>query len=129
MAYVGNMVFALIAIGATGFFAANILRIWRTMAVGHGAEDSRVDDPVARAWHMIIGGFGQSKMFKDMAPAVMHALIFWGFVTVSIGTIEFQTISWRRRDLQYVSVFPRHRQFSRGVCDRVGPVSPHCDTT
>ena len=30
----------------------------------------------------------QSKLFKDFGPGLQHAIIFWGFIIITIGTIE-----------------------------------------
>jgi Fe-S oxidoreductase len=31
---------------------------------------------------------GQSKLFKDFGPGLQHAIIFWGFIIITIGTLE-----------------------------------------
>lgn len=31
---------------------------------------------------------GQSKLFKDFWPGLQHAIIFWGFIVITIGTME-----------------------------------------
>ena len=88
MSYLDNVIFALLAVGAIGFFVFNVKKIWGWVQVGVGQEDVRTDKPQERFYDMMMGGFGQAKMFKDLWPGIMHALIFWGFILVSIGTGE-----------------------------------------
>lgn len=33
-------------------------------------------------------GFGQSKLFRFRVAGLLHALLFWGFLVISIGTLE-----------------------------------------
>ena len=84
----GNVVFFLLAVGSIGFFAFNLKKIWQRIQVGAGADIARNDQLIERAKGMAIGGLLQAKMFKDPLPGIMHAMIFWGFVFVSLGTVE-----------------------------------------
>jgi len=88
MAVLPQIIFALLAIVAFGSFGYNLFLISKTFTIGKGKEDDRMDNPVGRAIEVVTLGFGQGKMFKEMVPGIMHALIFWGFVLVSIGTGE-----------------------------------------
>jgi len=83
-----NIVFAVLAAAAFGFFAYNLAQIWGWIQLGKGAETVRTNQPGVRAAGMLKGGFLQIKMLKDFWPAVMHFLIFYGFVIVTIGTVE-----------------------------------------
>ena len=88
MAVLGNVVFALLALGSFGYLAFNLKRIWSLVHVGVGKDDDRFDQLPVRFLGMLRGGFLQEKMLKDFWPAIMHYLIFFGFVTVTIGTVE-----------------------------------------
>ncbi len=88
MAVLGNVVFALLALGSFGYLAFNLRRIWGLVHVGVGKDDDRVDQLGIRFLGMLRGGFLQEKMLKDFWPAIMHYMIFFGFVTVTIGTVE-----------------------------------------
>lgn len=88
MSVVSSIVFLLLALGAFGSLAFNLKRIFAGVQLGVGAEDNRMDQPVKRVMGMLYGGFLQPKMLKDFWPAIMHYLIFFGFVTVTLGTIE-----------------------------------------
>lgn len=85
----GSLVFAVLALGAVSFFLLHLKKTWLSLSeVGAGVEESRFDQPLLRFRNMFLWGGLQGRMFKDLVPAVMHFVIFWGFVTVSFGTIE-----------------------------------------
>ena len=83
-----NIAFALVTAGVFGYFGYNLSRTWAKLQLGKGAEDVRADNIPDRLKETLLFGFLQQKMFKDLSAGIMHAFIFWGFVTVSIGTGE-----------------------------------------
>lgn len=88
MAYLPNVVFFVLAVATFGYFAINLKRTWALINSVKGKEENRLENLGARVTNVIKFGFGQQKMFKDASAGVMHALIFWGFIIVSIGTLE-----------------------------------------
>ena len=88
MTYLPNLLFAILAAATFGFFAFNLVRIWVKINQGQGPEDNRLDQVSQRLRDVAVLGFLQPKMFRDRSAGLMHAVIFWGFVTVTIGTIE-----------------------------------------
>ena len=86
---ISNVLFLVLTLGVFGFFALNLRKTWmRIHAVGQGVEENRFADFGVRIPFMLQGGFLQKRMFKDLTPGLMHILIFYGFVTVTLGTIE-----------------------------------------
>jgi Fe-S oxidoreductase len=83
-----NAVFAVIAIAVFSFFGYNVMKLWRWFHTGIAPEEVRTDNIAARVHGVVVGGFIQPRMFKEFLPGFMHAIIFWGFVTVTIGTLE-----------------------------------------
>lgn len=83
-----NLLFAVLTVAVFGFFAFNIRKTWNFVHLGKGQEDNRMDNLPQRLTETVTFGFIQQKMFKDLIPGIMHAFIFWGFITVSIGTGE-----------------------------------------
>src|SRR5918998_2051410 len=81
-----NVVFLIILVAAAGFFALNVQRLARYMRVGY-AED-RNDRPWSRLKNVFTVGIAQSKILRDRTAGAMHATIFWGFIVLTIGTIE-----------------------------------------
>ncbi|MFW7381184.1 MAG: heterodisulfide reductase-related iron-sulfur binding cluster [Oligoflexus sp.] len=88
MTYLPNLVFAILVIATFSFFAFNLLRTWVLINQGQGVEDNRMNNPAKRAMELLTLGFGQGKMFRDPTSGIMHAFIFWGFLAVTLGTIE-----------------------------------------
>ncbi|MCX6126173.1 MAG: 4Fe-4S dicluster domain-containing protein, partial [Proteobacteria bacterium] len=83
-----NILFAAVTAAVFGFFAFNLRKTWVMIHLGKGADDTRFDDLPKRIRDTVLLGFLQQKMFKELSSGIMHALIFWGFITVSIGTGE-----------------------------------------
>lgn len=51
-----------------------------------GRPDPRLDQVPARAMEFLAQLFGQKKVLRDRRPGSMHALIFFGFLALFIGT-------------------------------------------
>jgi Fe-S oxidoreductase len=84
-----NILFIAIMMSVVGYFAFNLRATWmRVHAIGKGIEEDRTDNFAQRLGNVGRWALFQGKMFKDPVPGVMHAGIFWGFLVVSIGTIE-----------------------------------------
>jgi Fe-S oxidoreductase len=81
-----NVVFLCILVLAAGFFALNVQRLVRYMRIGY-AED-RSDHPWRRLQNVLTVGIAQTKILRDPIAGAMHATIFWGFIVLTIGTIE-----------------------------------------
>lgn len=88
MAIITNIVFAFVVVGVFGFFAFNLKKIWGWIHVGVGVEEARNDQLGKRLFGALTLGLLQPKMYKDLIPGIMHAVIFYGFITVTIGTGE-----------------------------------------
>ena len=82
-----NVVFILFVALATGFFALNVRRLLSYMRLGR--SDDRSDRPGSRLGNLVGIALGQSKILRDPVAGVMHALIFWGFMVLTAGTVEF----------------------------------------
>lgn len=83
-----QLVFAVLTLGCFGLFGRNLARIRRWIAIGEGPEATRLDHPRERLADMLQFAFLQPKMFRDPVAGIMHAMIFWGFLLVSLGTLE-----------------------------------------
>jgi Fe-S oxidoreductase len=81
-----SVVFLFILVLAAGFFALNVQRLVRYMRIGY-AED-RGDHPWQRLKNVLTVGIAQSKILRDRTAGAMHATIFWGFIVLTVGTIE-----------------------------------------
>lgn len=84
-----QLIFAVLFLGSFGFFAYRLRLTWQSFsAVGQGAAPDLVSNLPERIWSTVGLGFGQPKMMKNVFSGILHALIFWGFITVSLGTID-----------------------------------------
>jgi len=83
---VSNLVFAVILVVALGFFARSAKRLNRWLNIGRA--EVRTDHPDQRTKNFLLIGIGQSKILRDPVGGMMHALVFWGFCVLGIGTLE-----------------------------------------
>lgn len=84
-----NLTFAVLAASVFGYFFFNLKQTWsRITSTGQGKEERRFDELPGRLGAMLVRGFLQPKMFKEPLPGLMHMGIFWGFIIVSLGTVE-----------------------------------------
>ncbi len=81
-----NLVFAVILAVAIGFFARSAKRLHRWLHIGR--DEVRTDHPDQRTKNFLLIGLGQSKILRDPVGGMMHALVFWGFCVLGLGTLE-----------------------------------------
>jgi Fe-S oxidoreductase len=81
-----NVIFLCLLVGAMGFFAYNAQRLYRYMRIGR--PDPRTDHPAERVRNLLVIGIGQSKILRDPLAGAMHATVFWGFVVLTVGSVE-----------------------------------------
>src|SRR5947209_2117872 len=81
-----NTLFAFVLTLAAGFFALNVQRLVRYMRLGYA--ENRLDHPLDRLKNLLTIGIAQKKIFRDPVAGPMHALIFWGFMVLTAGTLE-----------------------------------------
>jgi Fe-S oxidoreductase len=88
VALISSLIFAVLAIGSFGFTAFNLKKHWDLIRSGAASEPFPPSEYSTRFFGMLEGGMLQRKMLKDFWPAIMHYMIFFGFIIVSIGTLE-----------------------------------------
>lgn len=81
-----NLVFAVILAVAIGFFARSAKRLNRWLHIGR--DEVRTDHPDQRTKNFLLIGLAQSKILRDPVGGMMHALVFWGFCVLGLGTLE-----------------------------------------
>jgi len=81
-----NIIFTAIFLAAIGFFSYNLLRIRSYLTLGR--SENRFNSPGQRLRKVFAVGIGQSKILREPAAGLMHAFIFWGFLTLLTAVIE-----------------------------------------
>ncbi len=82
-----SIIMILLLIAAFGFFAYNIYNLIKLITLGK-KEDNRFGDIPTRIKKVLIYVFGQRRLFKYKFAGLEHAMIFWGFIIITIGTVE-----------------------------------------
>ncbi len=105
--------FAVLLFAALGMFTWTVRRFARMILAGR--PDGRFDQPGARVDSVLVYFFGQKKVvekttlaakrlprFVNAMGSKYHFLIFWGFIFITVGTVEtivgglFPAFSWAR---------------------------------
>jgi len=98
-----SLVFVVLLLIASAVFLRSVLRLYRVMARGKTNDLKPTDRVFSRIASVLIYFFGQKKVAEPMSyatPALAtskhHLLIFYGFLIITIGTVEFmiQSALW-----------------------------------
>ncbi len=82
----GSIAFLFVLVAAMGFFALNVQRLASYLQLGYA--ENRADHPMTRIKNVFLIGIAQKKILRDPVAGPMHALIFWGFMVLTAGTVE-----------------------------------------
>ncbi len=85
--FIAQLFFLLIVGIATYLLAKRIKSIRKNILLGRPID--RHDRKPERWRTMLLVAFGQKKMFKRMIPAVLHLLIYIGFIVINLEVLEF----------------------------------------
>jgi len=81
-----RIIFTIILIISILFFSYNLWKIVRNIRLGK--SENRFDNPLKRLKILLKIAFGQTKLFARPASGILHALVYWGFLVITIGTLE-----------------------------------------
>ncbi len=81
-----QIIFTAFTLAAFGFFAYTAMKIWGLFKLTKPLE--RMDKIGQRISTTILVAFGQQKMFKRPVAGLLHALVWWGFLVITVGTVE-----------------------------------------
>ncbi len=84
--FLQNIVFILIFAAAFLFFTFNIFRIISYVKLGR--NENRFDNIGKRISKVLSVGIAQTKILREPAAGLMHAFIFWGFMTLLTAVTE-----------------------------------------
>jgi heterodisulfide reductase subunit C len=86
MQYVQQAAFILLAGFAIWLFTKNILQIKRNILLGK--DEDFTDNPGLRWKNLLLLALGQKKMFRNPLVAVMHFIIYAGFIIINVEVLE-----------------------------------------
>jgi heterodisulfide reductase subunit C len=86
MDYLFQGLFVLLTIAGSALFAKNILQIKKNILMGRNKDLS--DNPSARYRNVFLLALGQKKMFRNVPVAIMHLIIYAGFIIINIEVLE-----------------------------------------
>ena len=81
-----QFVFLLVCIAAIALFTKKIREIRRNILLGR--EEDLTDQPMQRWNNMVLLALGQKKMFKNPLVALLHLIVYAGFIIINIEIIE-----------------------------------------
>ncbi|MDO7873189.1 (Fe-S)-binding protein [Hymenobacter sp. ASUV-10] len=81
-----SILFLLLLIAAFGLFAWQVRKIRANVLVGRDRDMS--GHPAERLRKVILVAFGQQKMFKRLTPALLHLVVYVGFLVINIEVVE-----------------------------------------
>ena len=86
MAMIAEVLFALITGAAFFLFGKNLLAIRRNILIGK--ELSLNDQPGLRWKNVFLLALGQKKMFRNPLVAILHLIVYLGFIIINIELLE-----------------------------------------
>jgi Fe-S oxidoreductase/nitrate reductase gamma subunit len=81
-----NVAFLFVLVVAIACFSFSAQRLYRFLRVGK--DEARWDDIGKRLWNLLSIGIAQRKILRDPVAGPLHALVFWGFVVLTVGSVE-----------------------------------------
>ena len=86
MLIVQQVLFALVVAFAVWLFTRNIMRVRRNILLG---RDEDLSDQKKQRWkNLLLLALGQKKMFRNPFVAIMHFIIYAGFIIINIEVLE-----------------------------------------
>ncbi len=83
---ISQLLFLLVLLAGFGLFTWQVRRIRANIQAG---RERRMDGaPAERLRTMLLVAFGQQKMFKRLTPAVLHLVVYVGFLVINVEVIE-----------------------------------------
>ncbi len=86
MNYLPQILFVIIAIAAFYLFGKKVGHIRRNIFLGR--EEDRTDHSGDRWRNVALLALGQQKMFKRPIPAILHFIVYAGFVLINLEVLE-----------------------------------------
>lgn len=86
MQYLPQILFIALAAFSTWLFAKKAMQIRRNILLGK--DEDLTDQPAKRWKNLLLLALGQKKMFKNPLVAVLHLVVYLGFIIINIEVLE-----------------------------------------
>ena len=87
MNFISQFLFLTLLVICGSIIYRRIKFIKRNISLGKKSYSSK-SDKKTRLKNLFLIAFGQSKMFKKITPAILHLMIYLGFIIINIEIIE-----------------------------------------
>ncbi|MBI3535239.1 MAG: (Fe-S)-binding protein, partial [Deltaproteobacteria bacterium] len=73
------------------------------LMLAHQNIGPSLDQIKARIWTAVTNVLGQKAVLRKKSAGIMHAIIFWGFIIISLGTLEqFVTTIYQTANFEFI---------------------------
>jgi heterodisulfide reductase subunit C len=86
MEFISGIIFLILSVIAFYIFGKKILTIKRNIHLGRPVELN--DQPIARWKNVFLLALGQKKMFRNIPVALLHLILYVGFIIINIELLE-----------------------------------------
>lgn len=86
MAFISGIIFLIVSIIAFYIFAKKLLAIKRNIQLGRPVDLN--GQPLARWRNVFLLALGQKKMFRNIPVALLHLIVYVGFIIINIELLE-----------------------------------------
>jgi heterodisulfide reductase subunit C len=86
MTIISELLFSIITLVALFLFSKQLLKIKRNIAIGKNVDLS--DQPARRWKNVLLLALGQKKMFRNPLVAILHIIVYVGFIIINIELLE-----------------------------------------
>jgi heterodisulfide reductase subunit C/nitrate reductase gamma subunit len=83
---ISQIVFTILLAASFGFFGYTVSKLLKLFSLTK--PTFRLDKIGERILTTLIVAFGQSKMMKKPLSGILHAMVWWGFIVITLGTAE-----------------------------------------
>lgn len=80
-----QIIFSIVLLATLGVFAYSMKRLWYNFSLTHKYPIGNWGE---RFMIMLKVAIGQTKIFRYPIAGFFHALVFWGFIVITLGSIE-----------------------------------------
>jgi ferredoxin len=86
MEFISGIIFLVLSVIAFYSFTKKLLQIKRNINLGRPVEIN--DQPIARWKNVFLLALGQKKMFRNIPVALLHLIVYVGFIIINIELLE-----------------------------------------